>query len=81
MDVISNAYYYFADNKIYEPLDTYLDSDKYSKIKNSMPQKYWDSYKYNGKIYGVDNSFFLHYIMITDIKYPMRYLKKRSYDR
>ncbi len=57
MDVISNAYYYFADNKIYEPLDTYLDSDKYLKIKNSMPQKYWDSYKYNGKIYGVDNSF------------------------
>lgn len=56
-DVVSNVYFYLADNGIYEPLDTYLDSNKYSDIKNSLPQKYWDSYKYNGKIYGVDNSF------------------------
>ena len=80
MDVISNSYYNFINCSYFEPLDDYLKDEKYQDIIKSMPQKYWDSYKYNGKIYGVDNSF-LHYIMITDIKYPMRYLKKRSYDR
>lgn len=52
-DPISSTYYYFAQQGVYEPLDEYLEMEEYADIKNSMPQKYWDSYKYNGKIYGV----------------------------
>ena len=57
MDVISNSYYNFINCSYFEPLDDYLKDEKYQDIIKSMPQKYWDSYKYNGKIYGVDNSF------------------------
>jgi hypothetical protein len=56
-DVVSNSYYYFAEKGLYEPLDEYLNDEKYSEIINSLPEKYWDSYRYKGTIYGVDNEF------------------------
>ena len=56
-DVVSNSYYYLAENDLYAPLDTYLTSDKYADIYTAFPQKYWGSYQYGGHIYGVDNSF------------------------
>lgn len=34
-------------------LDKYLDTDKGKKIKETVPQKIWDSYKINGKNYSI----------------------------
>ena len=56
-EVISNLYYKFVDDGILEPLDDYLSNDKYSELLKLMPKKYWDSYKYNGHLYGIDNCF------------------------
>lgn len=56
-DVVSNSYYYLAESGLLTPLDKYLKDEQYSDIYNLMPEKYWDSYKYKGHVYGVDNSF------------------------
>ncbi|MCD7742420.1 MAG: ABC transporter substrate-binding protein [Ruminococcus sp.] len=56
-EAISNNYYYYSENGLFEPLDSYLSDEKYSEYYNLMPQEYWDSYKYNGSIYGIDNSY------------------------
>ncbi|MBQ8966960.1 DUF3502 domain-containing protein [Ruminococcus sp.] len=56
-DAVSNSYYYLSEKGIYEPLDDYITDEKYSDYYKLLPQKYWDSYKYQGKIYGVDNSY------------------------
>ena len=53
----SNRYYYMIENGYLESLDSYLSKEEYSKYVNTLPQKYWDSYKYKGHIYGVDNTF------------------------
>ncbi|MCD7742422.1 MAG: extracellular solute-binding protein [Ruminococcus sp.] len=56
-DVYSSFYYYLAENDLLEPLDEYLKQEEYTQFYDLMPQKYWDSYRYNGYIYGIDNSF------------------------
>ncbi len=56
-EAISNNYYYYSEHGMFEALDVYLSDNKYSEYFNMMPQKYWDSYKYKGRIYGIDNSF------------------------
>ena len=56
-DEVSNSYYYLSEKGIYEPLDDYITNEKYSHYYKLLSQKYWDSYKYRGKIYGVDNSY------------------------
>ena len=54
---ISNNYYYYSEHGMFEVLDGYLTDEKYSEYFDMLPQKYWDSYKYKGHIYGIDNSF------------------------
>ncbi len=56
-DVVSNLYYYFSAKGIYEPLDQYLADEKFTPYYSSLPRSYWDTYKYNGHIYGIDNSY------------------------
>jgi putative aldouronate transport system substrate-binding protein len=56
-DSVSNSYYYLAEKGIYEPLDEYISDEKYAEYYALLPQEYWDSYKYRGEIYGVDNSY------------------------
>ncbi len=56
-DAVTNGYYYMADMGVFEPLDEYITDEKYSEYYNSLPQEYWDSYKYQGVLYGVDNSY------------------------
>ena len=58
---LSKSYYDYIKQGFYEPLDKYLQDKKYSEYVNSMPKKYWDSYRCNGIIYGVDNSFYSLY--------------------
>ena len=57
LDTMSNPYYYQAEQEYLEELDERLKDERYSEYYNSLPQKFWDSYKYNGHIYGIDNSF------------------------
>ena len=56
-DDVSNSYYYLSEMGVFEPLDDYITNEKYSEYYNLLPQAYWDSYKYQGKLYGVDNTY------------------------
>lgn len=50
----SNPYHYYSYAGYFEPLDDYLANTDVGKIfYEQMPQGYWDSFRINGKIYGI----------------------------
>ena len=56
-DGYRNSYQKCVNNGWFEPLDTYLNkTESGKKLKNLMPDKYWDSLKINNKIYGFDGA-------------------------
>ena len=53
----NNQYYFFVNNDWLEPIDNYLlNTDSGKKLYDIFPVKYWNTLKYNNKIYGIDGS-------------------------
>ncbi len=53
-----SSYRRSVKRNIFTPLDDYLaDTQSGQKLYSLMPEKYWDTLKINGSIYGVDGAF------------------------
>lgn len=56
-DSFTDSYRHLASEGMLEPLDEYLEeTDMGKELKNSVPDNYWESLKYNGSVYGFDGS-------------------------
>lgn len=57
IDDVSNSYYYLAEKGMFEPLDSYITDENYADYVSLLPENYWNSYKYSGHLYGIDNTY------------------------
>ena len=52
----SNAYHKYIYNGLFEPLDSYFETEIGRKLYEIMPAKHWDGMRVNDHIYGIDGA-------------------------